>query len=152
MALTDHEQLLLAATVATRAHQHQKRKDGTPYIGHPIRVAIRCESELEKTVGLLHDVVEDTDITFDELRELGFSKEVIQLVDNLTKRVGEEYMDFVKRSASDPRSARVKIADIRDNLSDQSALSKDEAKFLSARYNRALEVLVPNVNDRVDNK
>ncbi len=148
MSLTDHEQLLLAATVATRAHQHQKRKDGTPYIGHPIRVAIRCETELEKTVGLLHDVVEDTDVTFEELRELGFSRDVIQLVDNLTKRVGETYMDFTKRAASDPRSARVKIADIRDNLSDQSALDPEDAEFLSKRYNRALEVLVPNVNER----
>jgi guanosine-3',5'-bis(diphosphate) 3'-pyrophosphohydrolase len=141
MALSIEDQLLLAATVAARAHQHQKRKDGTPYIAHPIRVAIRCGSITEKTVALLHDVVEDTDVTFEELRELGFSQRVIDLVNNLTKRPGEKYTDFTKRAASDAESARVKMADIADNLSDQSALDPEEAEFLSNRYNRALETL-----------
>ena len=141
MALTGEEQLLLAVTVATRAHQHQKRKDGTPYIAHPVRVAVRCESLTEKTAALLHDVVEDTDVTFEELRELGFSKLVLDIVDKLTKRPGEVYTDFVKRNATDAIAARVKLADIADNLQDQSALDPEEAAFLSKRYNAAIEVL-----------
>ena len=141
MTLPREQQLLLAATVATRAHARQKRKDGTPYIAHPIRVAIRCEGMLEKTAALLHDVVEDTDITFEELRELGFDQMVIDIVERLTKRPGEKYADFIKRTASDAVSARVKMADIADNLEDQSALDPEEAEFLSNRYNKALSVL-----------
>lgn len=145
MTLPREQQLLLAATVAARAHAKQKRKDGTPYIAHPIRVAIRCEGMLEKTAALLHDVVEDTDITFEELRELGFDQMVIDTVENLTKRPGEKYADFIKRSASTGPSARVKMADIADNLEDQSALDPDEAEFLRDRYTKALTVLKDKV-------
>jgi len=141
--LSDKAQLLKATTVAARAHQHQKRKDGTPYIAHPVRVAVRCDTVLEKTVALLHDVVEDTDITFDELRELGFSREVIDAVDALTKRPGEKYHDdFIKRTVSNPLAIKVKIQDINDNMEDQSALDPEEAEFLSKRYKRALDLLV----------
>ena len=145
MPHTGQEQLLLAATVATRAHQHQKRKDGTPYIAHPIRVAVRCEGLIEKTAALLHDVVEDTDITLVELRELGFSSVVLEVVDLLTKKPGEKYADFILRAASNPIAARVKLADIADNLEDQSALDPEEAEFLKSRYTKAIEVLKDKV-------
>lgn len=141
MKLTVDQMLLKAATVATRAHKGQVRKDGTDYIAHPIRVAIRCESKLEKIVALLHDVVEDTDVTFEELRELGFSQDVLDAVESVTKRVGEKYADFILRSKANTIGRKVKIADIADNLEDQSALDPDEAKFLTARYTKALKVL-----------
>lgn len=133
--------LLKAAQVAARAHQHQKRKDGTPYIAHPVRVAIRCESKQSKIVALLHDVVEDTDVTFDDLRELGFTEEIVASVDSVTKRPGETYMAFIARSALDVHGSQVKLADIADNLEDQSALDPDEAAFLRERYTKALDYL-----------
>lgn len=144
----------LAIQVATRAHQHQKRKDGTPYIAHPFKVLLRAQSMIEEQfpfdvvegediqiVAVLHDVVEDTDVTFDELRELGFSEVVIAALDSVTKRPGETYMNFVARSKANPVGRIVKLADIEDNLSDQSALDPDEASFLTERYTKAQKVL-----------
>lgn len=141
MTLTIEQQLLLAATVATRAHAGQKRKDGTDYIAHPIRVAILCDTKEQKTVALLHDVVENTPVGFKELRELGFSQEVIEAVESVTKRPGEKYADFVLRTKANPIGRIVKISDITDNMQDQSALNPDEAAFLTKRYSKALETL-----------
>jgi len=140
--LSIDEMLLKAAQVAARAHQGQKRKDGTPYIAHPVRVAIRCGAKIYKVVALLHDVIEDTDVTVEELRELGFTEEVILAVDAVTKRPGEQYADFIKRiKAAGELAIAVKLADIEDNLEDQSALDEDEAKFLKNRYTKAREIL-----------
>lgn len=129
--------LLQAATVAARAHSRMVRKDGTPYIAHPIRVAIRCATVEEKIVALLHDVVEDTDMTLNDLRELGFSEEIIAAVDSVTKRPGEKYVDFILRAKLNKIGRKVKLADIADNLEDQSALDPDEAEFLKNRYEKA---------------
>lgn len=165
MTLTLDQQLLLAPQVAARAHQHQKRKDGTPYIAHPFRVSLRSSGPYErepdlagditarqvwlfqqmarfKIVALLHDVVEDTDVTLDELRELGFDEVILTAIDAVTKRPGEKYADFILRiKAAGPLAIAVKLADIDDNMEDQSALDPDEAEFLSKRYNKAREVL-----------
>ncbi len=144
MKLTIEQQMLRAATVATRAHHGQKRKDGTPYIAHPVRVAIRCEDRLAKVVALLHDVIEDCDVTLMDLREAGFTEDVIAAVDSVTKRAGETYMKFVERARDNEIGKQVKIADIADNLEDQSALDPDEATFLRDRYGRALAFLQQN--------
>lgn len=141
MTKTRDQQLLLAAQVAARAHQNQKRKDGTPYIAHPIRVAIRCETEEEKIVALLHDVPEDTTVGFKELRELGFDNEILDAIDSVTKRPGEKYSDRVLRAKANAIGRKVKLADLADNLEDQSALDPDEAEFLRVRYTKAQEVL-----------
>ena len=139
--MTVEQELLLAANVAARAHQHAKRMDGTPYIAHPIRVAIRCETALEKTVALLHDVVEDTDVTFEELRELGFSSRTLEILDKVTKRTGEKYFDFIRRCLTDPVAVQIKLADIADNLSDQSTLDPDDAAYFRTKYGKALDIL-----------
>lgn len=141
MTLTVDNQLLLAAQVAARAHKNQKRKDGTPYIAHPVRVAIRCETPREKVVALLHDVVEDTDTSFSDLRELGFDNETLDALDSVTKRPGEKYSDFVLRAKANPIGRKVKLADIADNTEDVSALDPEEAEFLAIRYGKAKEVL-----------
>lgn len=150
------EQLLLAPQVAARAHQHQKRKDGTPYIAHPTRVALRIllktvssldsygeAMDIEKQiVAYLHDVVEDTDVTLEDLRDLGFSEYILHCVDAITKRPGEKYADFILRiKAAGPVVIAVKLADIDDNMEDQSALDPEEAQFLSKRYTKARQVL-----------
>lgn len=141
MKLTTDQMLLLAPTVAARAHKGQLRKDGTPYFAHPVKVAIRCKTAEQKIVAILHDVVEDTEVSFGQLRELGFSNKILSALDSVTKRPGETYADFVLRSKANAIGRVVKIADIEDNLSDQSALDPDEAKFLTTRYTKALEVL-----------
>jgi (p)ppGpp synthase/HD superfamily hydrolase len=142
MRLTEDQMFLKAATVASRVHAKQLRKDGTPYIAHAIRVAIRCETKLQKIVGLLHDTVEDTDLTLDDLREIGFTEEVIEAVDSVTRRPYESYAEFIQRAKLNELGCVVKLADIEDNLEDQTALDPDEAAFLRKRYVRAMEVLV----------
>jgi (p)ppGpp synthase/HD superfamily hydrolase len=105
-----------AIAIATEAHRGQKDKYGAPYILHPLRVMARVNSDAEKIVAVLHDVVEDTDWTLDRLRQEGFSAEVIEAIDRVTKREGEPYEDFVKRSGGNPLARRVKLADLEDNM------------------------------------
>ncbi|HXS68623.1 MAG TPA: GTP pyrophosphokinase [Candidatus Polarisedimenticolia bacterium] len=105
-----------AIAIAVEAHAGQKDRNGASYILHPLRVMARVQSDDEKIVAILHDVVEDTDWTFDDLRQEGFSAELIAALDCVTKREGEAYEDFVKRSASNALAKRVKIADLEDNM------------------------------------
>jgi len=142
MRLTEGQMLLKAATVASRVHAKQQRKDGTPYIAHAIRVAIRCNTKPQKIVALLHDTVEDTDLTFDDLREIGFTEDIIEAVDSVTRRPYESYVEFIHRAKLNELGRVVKLADIDDNLEDQTALDPDEASFLKKRYLKAMEVLL----------
>jgi (p)ppGpp synthase/HD superfamily hydrolase len=105
-----------AVQIAVRAHADQKDRYGAPYILHPLRVMSRLKTETEQIVGILHDVVEDTDCTFEALRREGFSEEIIAAVDCVTKRDGEAYEDFVTRSGSNSLARVVKLADLEDNM------------------------------------
>ncbi|MEM8781274.1 MAG: HD domain-containing protein [Planctomycetota bacterium] len=115
-----------AIAIATQAHAGQTQRNGEPYILHPIRVMLSLSNgpgapagdELDelRIVAILHDVVEDTPWTLGMLRDEGFAADVITAVDAVTKRDGEEYPDFVERSAADPLGRRVKLADLEDNL------------------------------------
>src|SRR5881394_2515636 len=110
------ELLEKAISIAVEAHRGQKDKNGKPYILHPISVMGKVKTETEKIVAILHDVVEDTDWTFDDLKKEGFSPEILQALDCVTKRDGEPYEKFVKRSGSNPIARRVKLADLEDNM------------------------------------
>src|SRR5512133_1506184 len=105
-----------AIEIAAEAHKGQKDRYGAPYILHPIRVLARVDSDIERIVAILHDVVEDTDWKFSDLEKEGFPTEVISALRAVTKQEGEEYKDFVKRSAADPIARQVKIADLEDNM------------------------------------
>lgn len=132
-----------AIALAVKAHQGQVDKNGMPYILHPLRVMFRLETDLERIVGILHDVVEDTSVTFDELRQMGYSAEVITALDGVTRREGETYEEFVTRSQAHPVSRRVKLADLADNM-DLRRLTGDltEKDFERLkRYRRAWEQL-----------
>lgn len=113
----NEEQLLeKALAIAVDAHRGQRDRCGVPYILHPIRVMCRLDTVTEKTVAILHDVVEDTDWTFEDLKEEGFPPGVLEALDSVTKREGEAYEDFVKRSAGNPVGRKVKLADLEDNM------------------------------------
>jgi (p)ppGpp synthase/HD superfamily hydrolase len=105
-----------AIAIATEAHRGQKDKVGQPYILHPLRVMFRVGSDTERIVAVLHDVLEDTPWTADQLRAEGFSEEVLQALANVTKRDGESYESFVLRAGSHPVSKAVKRADLEDNM------------------------------------
>ena len=105
-----------ALKIAVEAHVGQKDRYGKPYILHPLRVMSRMDTAEEKIVAILHDVIEDTSCTFEQLAEKGFPPCIIAALDCLTKREGEEYGAFVERSASNPLALRVKLADLEDNM------------------------------------
>jgi len=108
-----------AIEIAAKAHSGQVDKGGNSYILHPLRVMQNfCESESEATkiCAVLHDVVEDTDITLDDLRAEGFSEEIITALDCLTKRDGESYDEFISRILTNEIACRVKNGDLADNM------------------------------------
>jgi len=105
-----------AIQIATKAHQGQKDKAGQPYILHLIRVMQKGKTELEQICGILHDLLEDTDWTADDLREEGFSEAVIATIQAVTKVDGETYNDFIDRILENETAIRVKINDLEDNM------------------------------------
>jgi (p)ppGpp synthase/HD superfamily hydrolase len=127
-----------AIRIAVDAHRGQRDRGGAPYILHPLRVMLRVHTDAERMAAVLHDVVEDSAWTLDDLRARGFADEVVAAVDALSKREGEDYPTFVDRAAAHPVARRVKIADIEDNLDLRRAgtVAPDDADRLN-RYLRA---------------
>ena len=106
-----------AIEIATQAHQGQFDKSGKDYIGHPLRVMEMGKTEEEKIVGVLHDVVEDTEWTFEALEAEGFSQEVIAALKCFTKlSENENYDDFIERVRRNPLAVAVKLNDLTDNM------------------------------------
>ena len=105
-----------AILMAIQAHQGQQDWAGRPYILHPFRAMLSLETEDEMIVAVLHDVVEDTALTLGDLREAGFSEDVLAAVDCLTRRDDETYEEFIERIVPNPLAVRVKQADLVDNM------------------------------------
>ena len=98
-----------------QAHAGQTDKNGAAYIFHPIRVMMRCASPAARIVALLHDVVEDTPVTFDQLRTEGFSAEVLSALQLLTHSKDVPYDDYIQKLMVNPTAIEVKLADLEDN-------------------------------------
>ncbi len=105
-----------AIEIAARAHAGQVDKAGLPYILHPLRVMLKVENELERICAVLHDVIEDSGVSYDDLHKEGFSGEVLDVLDCLTKRDGESYDDFISRILENKTASRIKLADLHDNM------------------------------------
>jgi (p)ppGpp synthase/HD superfamily hydrolase len=132
-----------ALRIASDAHRGQKDRYGDPYILHPLRVMLRCRSESERLVALLHDVVEKSERTFDDLNREGFASEVIAAVERLTKRHGEPYLDYIVRAREDALARAVKQADLQDHM--DALLARDrvpEASERMKRYREAMRLLL----------
>jgi len=134
-----------AIAIAAEAHAGQKDRAGAPYILHPIRLMIQMDSEDAMITAVLHDVVEDSVWTLDDLRKEGFSNTVLNAVDSLTHRdkEGENYWDYIQRAGSDPIAIKVKLADLVDNLNPDrlnEVTEKDEKRF--DRYRKAQKMLL----------
>jgi guanosine-3',5'-bis(diphosphate) 3'-pyrophosphohydrolase len=106
-----------ALIFATKAHGKQKRRNGDLYIIHPIRVSQEVKTEKQRVIALVHDTVEDTEVTLAQIEE-EFGTEIMYAVDCLTKRKDEPHDRYISRVLTNPDSVAVKIADICDNLSD----------------------------------
>ena len=113
--LEETENISKALEIATRAHKNQVDKTGKPYINHPKAVAKMLTTEESQTVALLHDVIEDTSVTLGELKEAGFSDDIITAVDCLTQREDERREEYIMRIAKNPRATMVKLADLQHN-------------------------------------
>lgn len=109
----------IAEDIARKAHSGQFRRDGlTPYVTHPQRVAAKCHTSESRAVAWLHDVLEDTPTTVEDLRTAGITEEIIQAVQCLTKSGQRPYLDYLADIRTNELARTVKIADMLDNLSD----------------------------------
>ncbi|MDE0922358.1 HD domain-containing protein [Aurantimonas coralicida] len=132
-----------ATAIAMHAHADQVDKGGAPYITHPARVSLAVDGNDAKIVAILHDVVEDSEWTLEQLRDAGFSEAVVNAVNALTHRSGEDYFDAIRRAKADPIARIVKLADLADN-SDRTRLNeitdRDERRL--EKYAEAREILL----------
>jgi (p)ppGpp synthase/HD superfamily hydrolase len=117
-------------------------KAGQPYILHVLRVMFGCTSPAAQVAAALHDVVEDTDWTLDDLRAEEFGETVVDIVDALTRREGEDYFDFARRAAATPLSREVKRADLLDNMDVRRIAQPTEKDWERLkRYRKALDMI-----------
>lgn len=127
-----------AIEIAARAHAGQLDKAGAPYIFHPLRLMFAVQGEHERMAAVLHDVVEDSPLTFDDLAREGFPAAVIDALRALTKRAGESRVDAARRAAAHPLARTVKLADVADNMDLRRIAHPDERDF--ARLEQYAEV------------
>ena len=131
-----------AIEIAARAHAGQVDKAGAPYILHPIRMMLNVDSLEARMAAVLHDVVEDSDVTLEQLRAEGFPASVIEAVEALTKREGEDYEAFIRRVAPNVLARQVKLADLRDNSElSRIAQPSEKDRLRIEKYQRAIQYL-----------
>jgi (p)ppGpp synthase/HD superfamily hydrolase len=141
---SNHTPLERALGIALEAHAGQESKDGLPYILHPLRLMARMQTDDERIAAMLHDVVEDSAVTLEDLRAAGFSEPVLEAVRLLTHEEGIGYDEYVERLRANPLARKVKLADLEDN-SDIRRLSGLEEKDVERlrKYHRAWQILRP---------
>ncbi|EIF40056.1 HD domain-containing protein [Streptococcus sp. SK643] len=132
----------LALSIAKKAHKGQYDKAGVDYIEHPLFVASLVDTQEEKAVALLHDVLEDSPYTAEELILAGLPETVVSAVQILTKKKGQDYQQYLELVKSSPIARRVKFADLKHN-SDLSRLATVTEKDLERleKYKKAIDYL-----------
>ena len=131
-----------AIEMSYNAHKGQYDKAGKPYISHPIYIANKMKTNEEKIVALLHDVIEDTQVTIDCLKKEGYCEKTIKAIEAITKKPGEDYFDYINRLKEDPLARKIKIEDLKHNM-DLNRIKNPSEKDLERieKYKRALEIL-----------
>lgn len=131
-----------AIAIAEKQHAAQVDKAGRPYMEHPLRVMQAMSNDAERIVAILHDVIEDTDFTLDQLAAEGFPGYILEALDSVTRRDGETYEAFVARAARNPIGRRVKYADLQDNA-DLARIAVPTAADIARteKYHRAMAQL-----------
>ena len=132
-----------AIEVAVTAHWGQRDRGGEPYILHPLYLMFEMNTDTEKIVAVLHDVVEDTDVSLDTLKVKGFSEEILGALDCLTRRDGESYENFIERIKQNVLACKVKLADLKHNM-DISRIPNPGPKDWERvkKYQRAFQALI----------
>ncbi|WP_394283370.1 HD domain-containing protein [Frisingicoccus sp.] len=131
-----------ALCIAYKAHEGQVDKTGIPYIFHPFHLAESMTDENSTIVALLHDVIEDTDWTIDDLEKEGFNEDILTALKLMTHNPAEPYMDYISRLSTCPVARQVKLADLYHN-SDQTRVENPDEKMLKRweKYDRAIQLL-----------
>jgi (p)ppGpp synthase/HD superfamily hydrolase len=134
-----------AIMIAAEAHAGQVDKAGAPYVLHPLRIMLAVSTNEERIVAVLHDVCEDApDWPLERLRREGFAPSILDAIAAVTKQEGEDYMDFVRRAATNPVGRAVKLADLRDNM-DLSRIADPTERDVKRvdKYRAAVAILWP---------
>lgn len=131
-----------AMRLCFEAHKEQVDKSGIPYVFHPIHLAEQMQDEATTVVALLHDVVEDTDYTLEDLVQMGFPREAVDAIALMTHDAAVPYMDYVAEIKKNPIARAVKRADLAHN-SDLSRLDVVDEKALARveKYRKAIALL-----------
>ncbi len=131
-----------ALCIAYKAHEGQVDKTGIPYIFHPFHLAESMTDENSTIVALLHDVIEDTDWTIDDLEKEGFNEDILTALKLMTHNPAEPYMDYISRLSTCPVARQVKLADLYHN-SDRTRVENPDEKMLKRweKYDRAIQLL-----------
>ena len=132
----------LALSIARQAHEGQLDKAGVDYIEHPIYVASQVDTEEEKAVALLHDVIEDSSVTAEELLNAGLPETVVTAIQILSKKKGQDYQTYLENVKSNPLARVVKLADLKHNsdLSRLRSVTDNDLERLE-KYKRAIDYL-----------
>ncbi len=133
-----------AIVLATESHRGQTDKAGMPFILHPLRVMASFsapEDDDARLVGMLHDVVEDSDVTCQMLADRGYPSAVVGAVGAMSRAKGERYGAYIERVATNPLAVRVKLADLNDNLNPNRESTKALAPDVLYRYRTAQQYL-----------
>ena len=135
-----------AISLAAQAHAGQVDKAGQPYILHPLRVMLRVSTDEERIAAILHDVVEDTSVTLDQLATEGFSQTVLAAVLALTKLPGETRMEAASRAVANPVARTVKLADNAENMDLSRIANPTEKDFARLKEYEQVRALLLGTN------
>ena len=143
--LSYNEQFQIALELAVEKHKNQTDKAGNPYILHPLHVMENVNSKEGKIVAILHDIIEDTDVTEDYLLKIRLSKRIVDAVVALTRSKDMDYQEYIKKLSSNPLAKEVKLADLEHNM-DLKRLPTLEEKDLerNRKYQIAYHYLINN--------
>ena len=138
------EMTIKAMRLCYEAHKGQFDKGGVPYVFHPYHIAEQMEDEEAVCVALLHDVVEDTDYTLEDIRAQGFCETIVEAVKCLTKEKGRDYMDYIDNVKKNELAKRVKLEDIKHNSDEQRLryIDREKADRLTRKYIEAKKRLM----------
>ena len=138
--------------IVTRVFSDKQDKGGFPYVIHLLKVYSGVSDYTEKVCALLHDIIEDTDVTYDDLRDVGYNEEIIEILSILTKLKGEDYRDYIERiiSSENSHAMNIKLSDLRHNM-DSSRIknpTQNDYERITKRYEPAYEKISNKLNER----
>lgn len=138
MTLLEH-----AIVIALESHKGQTDKGSKAYILHPLRLMLKMTTDEEMIVAVLHDIVEDCEVTLDDLKAQGFPQNILDALASISKNVEECYEDYIQRVKKNPLAARVKVADLQDNMDLSRIVHPQQKDFERVKkYKMALEILL----------